>query len=179
MQISRNALAAAAALIVATGLALLLALDAGNISTVPNVARGSSVEAAFAALGQIDPWTTFAVLVAMLALLFYTSLPARDREQESFGLAELSDQITAQHSELSQHLLGLREDIAREVEKATGELEGRIGETLRAGINAQDHQVRKTLDHFNARAGWQIQQLSAKLNGLPPLAQDADRATPP
>jgi hypothetical protein len=178
MNLSRKVVAAFAGLIVAIGLALLLAVRAHDLSTVPTLAQGTPLGPAFAVLQRIDPWATFAILVVLLGLLFYAALPDREPEHDDIlepGLAEL---IAAHHHELHEHLAALRGDIAREVEKAAAGLDDRITATLRAGINAQDTQVRKTLDHFNARAGWQIQQLSAKLDGLAGATRDADGASP-
>lgn len=182
MQNSRKILAAVVGSIGAIGLALLLAVRANDLSTVPVGADAfPPVATLFAALGRVEPWAAFVALVALLCLLVYAALPNRGGERESLGLADLCDRIDAQHDATRADLGGLREELAGEIGKATAALETRIGEVLRAGISAQDNQVRKTLDHFNARAGWQIQQLSAKLDRLPQAAADdpADRATPP
>jgi hypothetical protein len=169
MRYTHKLLAASTGLALAVWSALALAVQALAVSTVPAAASGvPGAQAALTTLNRLEPWAAFAMLVAVLCLLFYAALPDRAAVRDGERFAELSEQIGWRHEELSAHVLGLRDDLAQEVARATAQLEETIGGTLREGLESQDRQLRKTLDHFNSRAGWQIQQLAARLEELPP-----------
>ncbi|MET0180136.1 MAG: hypothetical protein ABW194_06585 [Novosphingobium sp.] len=168
MRFSLMVLAGCAGLALAVWSALALVVQALAVSTVPEAARGLPGAAAMlATLNRLEPWAAFALLVTVLGALAWAAWPDRAAIRDGERLAELSEQIGWRHEEMSAHVLALRDDLRQEVAKAAAELDERICGTLRQGLEGQDRQLRKTLDHFNARAGWQIQQLSARLEGLP------------